>query len=572
MNELPEGLRRLQLRAEVRDVALLAAWLEKLFAELHAAARDRFRIELALTEAVMNIVTHASGPGVAQGILLEVTIATRTLRARITDEGAPFDPLTAETRPLPATLAEAEPGGAGLVLIRKYSDDATYARVDRQNVLTLGFNLEYLAGKAEATDLALCQAHPLLGGLPLPALQQVIELCEQRGLAAGEVLLSPGSQNRTLYFLLRGSLEVHMSGDVHERNLKVKPGEIIGEMSIIESLPVYARVTAEDNVTVLAMPAAVFWERYCSNSALIPPLLQSMIRRMRRTNLVLQQELERRIRYEMLQRELESAARIQTGILPVHHPLLESPLVDAHHYFKQAREVGGDFYDAITLSRHRLAVAIGDVSGKGMPAALFMMRTVSLLRMILLRHRDPARILPELNRQLCEANDECMFVTLAVLILDTDTGVLTYLNAGHNPVLVAKAGQPFEVWEAPPGVLLGVNPNAVFLLKERILARDDTVVLYTDGVTEAENSAQALFGLDRALAALSSSPHRQSSAGMVGDLESAVSAFVQQAPQSDDVTVLALTYKGALLPDGTHWNGRVTRQPFSGRASHHPGR
>ncbi len=563
MNALPAGLQRLQLRADVHELSRLAAWLQELFAELGATARDRFRIELALTEAVMNIVTHASGPGVEQGVTLDATVTARTLSVRLSDAGAPFDPLAAEAKALPTTLADAVPGGAGLILIRKYSDDAHYARVDAQNLLTLGFNLEHIAGRQVGVDFALCQTHPLLGGLPPPMLQQILGLCAQRELVADEVLLHPGSLNLTLYFLLRGNLQVHMADDAHSRSLSVKAGEIIGEMSIIENLPVYARVTAEGAVTVLAMPAEVFWERYCSNPALIPPLLRSLIRRMRRTNLALQEELERRIRYEMLQRELESAARIQTDILPVHQPLLESPLVDAHPCFKPARTVGGDFYDAITLNRHRVAVAVGDVSGKGMPASLFMMRTVSLLRMILLRYRDPARVLPELNRQLCQANDECMFVTLAVLILDTDTGVLTYLNAGHNPVLVARAGQPFEVWDAPAGMLLGVNEKAVFMPKECTLAPNDAVVLYTDGVTEAENADRKMFGLDRTLAALAPAGQRQSAASLIGGLETALAAFVQGAPQSDDVTVLALTYRGPLLPDGSHWNGRSTRQPFA---------
>jgi len=319
------------------------------------------------------------------------------------------------------------------------------------------------------------------------------------------------------------------------------------------------------------MPAVVFWQHYCSNPALIPPLLQSLIRRMRRTNLALQEELERRMRYEMLQRELESAARIQTGVLPVHEPLFESPLVDAHPWFKPARTVGGDFYDAIAINRHRVAVAVGDVSGKGLPAALFMMRTVSLLRLVLLRHRDPARVLPDLNRQLCQANDECMFVTLAVLILDTDTGVLTYLNGGHNPVLIARAGESFEVWDPPTGMLLGVHEHAVFTLKERLLVPGDAVVLYTDGVTEAENPAREMFGLERTLSALSPPLPGHPAAEMIAGLETALAAFVHDAPQSDDVTVLGLAYRGARLPDGSAWNGR-TRQPFNGKSSTAPGR
>ncbi len=142
---------------------------------------------------------------------------------------------------------------------------------------------------------------------------------------------------------------------------------------------------------------------------------------MRSTDAALQKEFERKVRYELLQREMASAGKIQANILPSAKPLFRSPQVDAHAIIRPAREVGGDFFDAIVLDDHRLCIAIGDVSGKGMPAALFMVRVITSLRLCILREQDPARILPELNRQLCEANDEFMFVTLAVVLIDTET-------------------------------------------------------------------------------------------------------------------------------------------------------
>ncbi|MEJ1972157.1 MAG: SpoIIE family protein phosphatase [Lacunisphaera sp.] len=286
-------------------------------------------------------------------------------------------------------------------------------------------------------DIALCRSHPLLQEIPSGALEEILHRCSLQELAPGEVLLQAGVANHTLYFLLRGRLRVHLRTVDNKDHLAIEPGELAGEMSIIEARQVFARVTAELASTVLAMPETVFWAHYCSQPPLIPPLLKSLIGRMRRTSAALQDEFERRMRYEMLQRELESAARIQTSILPVASPLVESPLVDVHYSFKPARTVGGDFYDVIALNRHTVAIAIGDVSGKGMPAALFMIRAVTLLRMALLRHRDRSRILPDLNRQLCQGNDEFMFVTLAIVIIDTDTGVATYLNGGHNHMLIA---------------------------------------------------------------------------------------------------------------------------------------
>lgn len=398
-----------------------------------------------------------------------------------------------------------------------------------------------------AADFSLCQSHPLLQEIPKPALEALLGHCQLRPVASGEILLRPGTENHTLYFLLQGRLRVQLHAGDPNQGFVIQPGEIIGEMSIIEQRQVFATVVVEEAGTVLAMPAAVFWDEYCSRPRLIPPLLQSLVMRMRRTNSVLQAELEQRVRYEMLQRELESAARIQSNILPTHTPLFENPAVEILPLFRPARTVGGDFYDVIALSRDQLAVAIGDVSGKGMPASLFMVRAVTVLRMVLLRESDPARILPEVNRLLCSANDEFMFVTLAVLLIDLERGRVTYLNGGHNPVLCASAGASFQPWDPPPGTLLGVNANSTFGLKEQALRPGDRYILYTDGITEAENGRQEMFGLARTIAALSAQGTAASGASLISGLEQAVTGFAGEADQSDDITAVALTYQGGLI-------------------------
>jgi sigma-B regulation protein RsbU (phosphoserine phosphatase) len=558
---MPAGLRTLRLHATTGDLSRLAAWTADVMVELGAAERDRFRVDLALTEAVTNILSYTLAGQPAAEISVEAMASDGMLRVTVSDGGPAFDPLQAPEKILPTRLEDASPGGLGLVLIRSYTDELSYARNDGRNDLTLVF---HLAARPLAMDVALCRTHPLLQEIPRGALEDILGLCRLQELIHGEVLLEADAPNHQLYFLLRGRLRVHLRDNNNKDNLLIEPGELAGEMSVIEGRNVFARVTAETDSTVLAMPETVFQEHYCSRPRLIPPLLRSLIARMRRTNAVLQEEFERRMRYQMLQRELESAARIQTSILPVASPLLESPLVDVHYSFKPARTVGGDFYDVFALNRHLVAFAIGDVSGKGLPAALFMVRAVTLLRMAVHRHRDPARILPELNRQLCQGNEEFMFVTLAIVLLDTDTGVATYLNAGHNPVLVASRTGPFAEWNPPAGTLLGVNEGSVFVPAVRTLAPGDTILLYTDGITEAENATAGMFGLGRLLAALAQPEARDTTAQLIAGLEAALEKFVDHAPQSDDITALALTYRGPLLPDGSHWRGRLTRQPFAG--------
>jgi sigma-B regulation protein RsbU (phosphoserine phosphatase) len=138
-----------------------------------------------------------------------------------------------------------------------------------------------------------------------------------------------------------------------------------------------------------------------------------------------------------------------------------------------------------------------------------------------------------------------MFVTLAIVIVDTDSGRAIYMNGGHNPVLFASEGKPFEIWDPPAGTLVGVNASSTYATAERQLKEGDTIVLYTDGVTEAENSQQAMFGLSRALGDLSKVPRPKFMKALVGSLELTLTDFVGETAPSDDVTILALAYRGS---------------------------
>lgn len=385
----------------------------------------------------------------------------------------------------------------------------------------------------------------MLKGIPVGVLQALVEKCQTVTLGRGEVLLTPGEENHTLYYLLSGQLEVHLDSRDSGNCFPIYAGEVIGEMSIIEERPVSAWVVGEQPSLLLAMPEQVFWTHFVSIPQATRNLLQLLIARVRRTDSVLAKELERRVRYEHLQRELESAAKIQASILPSVKPMFPNhPQVDAHAVIKPAREVGGDFFDALALNDHCLCVAVGDVCGKGLAAALFMVRVITLLRVCLLREHNPAAVLPAVNRLLCEANEESMFVTLAVVLLDTRTGKLTYLNGGHNPPLLSTQGRPFALWEPPKGKVLGVEPNADFSTRELVLQPGETLVLYTDGVTEAENERHEQFKVARAAKALSQGGPHGGVIEIVENLEKAIGSFAGGAPQSDDITMLALRYKG----------------------------
>jgi sigma-B regulation protein RsbU (phosphoserine phosphatase) len=538
---------KLTLQNDTAELARLSRWAGRLADDLGASERDRFRVDLVLTEVVTNAITHGLKASPGAELVVEAEWNDPMLSVTVTDRAPPFDPLAAPLPDFPRSLEEAEPGGLGLVLIRKYIDDARYVRLEKQNRLTLVFRWSVSGAAVQTTmspvEFELCRSHLLLRDLPLPALESMVAHCQLRSLGAGEVLLTPGVENHTVYFLLQGQLEVQLPHTKASNSFLIPPGEIAGDMSVIEHRPAGALVSASQPSVLLAMPEELFWEKYCSQPMMIQPLLQSLVSRVRKTDGLLQAEFHRQVRYEMLQRELKSAALIQAHLLPSAVPLFANPAVDVHTLFKPAREVGGDFYDAVVIDRNLLAVAVGDVCGKGMPAALFMVRAVTVLRMILSQEGDPARILPALNRQLCTANDEFMFVTLAIVIVDTDTGRATYLNGGHNPALFASSGKTFEIWDPPAGTLVGVNATSAFAVVERQLQDGDTIVLYTDGVTEAENSQKEMFGLGRTLSELSRLPRPKSMDVLVCALETAVTDFVGGAEPSDDVTLLALTYR-----------------------------
>ena len=247
-----------------------------------------------------------------------------------------------------------------------------------------------------------------------------------------------------------------------------------------------------------------------------------------------------------LDSELEAARKLQIGMVPhvFPPPTAEWP-IDLFAMMEPAHEVGGDLYDFFTMADGRLCFLIGDVSGKGMPAALFMARTRSLIRIAteLMRSPDgrpatPADIIGRVNRELSENNDDKMFVTLFFAMLDATSGELSFCNAGHNPPYRLKGGELAEIAE-PRGIILGVRPAAVHAMGRLTLAPGETIFLFTDGVTEANNCAAELFSESR-LEAVLQRASRRSSAEVIQAVAAELRGFVGTAQPSDDITMLAV--------------------------------
>ena len=247
---------------------------------------------------------------------------------------------------------------------------------------------------------------------------------------------------------------------------------------------------------------------------------------------------------ERIGTELSLATRIQADMLPNIYPAFpDRPEFDIYATMDPAKEVGGDFYDFFLVDEDHLCMVIADVSGKGVPAALFMMASKIMLANYAKMGKSPAEILTETNNAICSNNREEMFVTVWLGILELSTGRLTAANAGHEyPVLCGRGGR-FALVKDKHGLVIGGMAGVRYREYELLLEPGAKLFLYTDGVPEAIDAGQKCFGIERMLEALNrccADPPEQ----ILRRVRGAVDGFVQQAEQFDDLTMLCLEYKG----------------------------
>ena len=288
----------------------------------------------------------------------------------------------------------------------------------------------------------------------------------------------------------------------------------------------------------------------------------------------LREALEMKTRLISLEQELDIARQMQQNVLPRTFPA--TPGFEIAAMMQPAREVGGDFYDIFQVDAHRVGVAIADVSGKGIPAAFFMLIARTLLKAMALEGGGPGKTLARLNDFLCGDNEETMFVTLFYGELDSRSGRFTYANGGHNhPFIVADGAPPLPL-PTTEGVALAVFDQLSFAEHTVTLAQGQTLVLYTDGVTEAFDEEGQMFGEAR-LATLLATTVADAGSGtaeavlqaILGSLE----AFCTDVAQSDDITLIVIAGRdpAATLPfpaPGTGEGGKTAPTPSNRPASH----
>ena len=238
--------------------------------------------------------------------------------------------------------------------------------------------------------------------------------------------------------------------------------------------------------------------------------------------------------------ELDIARRIQQGVVP-EHSALTVKVIEVYAFSHPARKIGGDFYDIVERDDGKIAAVIGDVSGKGIAAALFMVMGRTMIRDGLYNEDSPAKVLREVNDKLCDANPEGMFVTVMIAVFDPSTGNVVLANAGHMPPM--RIGARSEYLDVDTGVLMGLFEDADIVDEEVALLPGEALVLYTDGVTEAVNPENKFFGKEGALEAIGAC-YPQKSAEEIGKaLLAAVNDFVGEREQFDDVTAVIIANK-----------------------------
>jgi phosphoserine phosphatase RsbU/P len=555
---------------DVRAIRQIAIWLEGLLIATDMGDDALHDVQVCVEEALANLILHARAEGAAKDIEIEFAPEANGACVVISDACVSFDVSAA---PLPEGDGI---GGHGLRLMRAFASDIAYARVGSRNVLRLTFR----RGRDTASELIraipdLTQANP-------EAIVALTNLSAPVRFLPGETLMVQGAPSEHAFVLLTGTVEVVNANAHGEAPLaRIEAPALIGEVGALAGLSRTATVRAVTSVRALQAPRAALLE----TGRQTPDVLVSVIARMGGQLLGINNALglyaaglaalerddfdpailddlnnpsaelsnfaaafrglARRVVLERRTRgEMANAAVIQAAMLPA--PLDPTALAgrcDAYGAMKAAREVGGDLFDLFMIDERRLGVVIGDVCGKGVPAALFMCATVTALRLAARQCSDLEEAVSVANAALCAQNAASMFTTLVYGVLDLETGTFEYVNCGHNSPLLRRAdGSIAELdGRAPP---LGFFPDQIWSRRAVAVAPGDCIFLFTDGVTECVDASGAEYGEDRLQAILTRTRDLGASALVEAVMED-VTRFSTTPEPFDDVTCVALLMPSA---------------------------
>ncbi len=393
---------------------------------------------------------------------------------------------------------------------------------------------------------------------PVQLGSETLAMIEPVSYPANTILFQEGDIDDQLYIILSGEIELIEGFNTdHERLVSLRGAdELLGEMSIFQAgrqhhfcgrvrrdvqLLIFRR--SEVDTILRREPLLAYELLRVANSHLhrthrrATRVLEEKNQELAEAYSALKQAQAQLIIQERLQHELRLAREIQDRMLPATLP--STSTIDLSARMIPAHEVSGDFYDAFTIDAETMGLMIGDVCGKGMPAALYMAQVRSLIRAIAASLTPPDQVLSAVNTALRALNSGEMFVTMVYGTFHTPTHTLTLARAGHEYPLIRSANGVVVVGKAGAGQPLGLLANPVVDVQIRVLEPNEMLVLYTDGVTEALEPGESFFGLERLQALITESQGIHADA-LCNRIIQAVATFQGSAPQTDDITLLTM--------------------------------
>ena len=516
-------LGELRVQATLEDVRTISHFIHGIGQRLWLSEETLFDVDLAVEEASVNVVDYAYPPGQVGEILLCVETLDDVVRITLTDWGIPFDPDDVKPFDINAPIEARIQGGMGLRLIDCLMDDVareTAPASGGPNTITLTKCIEREQPDAHRPS-TVRELRAMLNVSRIMAAN--VDLDDLLELIINELVRTIDAERGTLYLVdeekdeLFSRVLLEDTGDLREIRVKIGDGiaghvAATGEVLNIQHAyddPRFARTfdqtTGYQTRTILTAPMRNPQQKIIGVVQLLNKkgrpftdrderLLTAMAAQaavsIENTRLYAQ-EMEQ----QLTNQELGTAWAIQKSFLPQTVP--QHAGWDIGAFWRPIREVAGDFYDFYTLPDGRLAVVIADVSGKGIPAALFMALTVTVLRFAMSLNFAPGEMMDHANSRLISDQQSRMFATVFVGYLDFNSGVLQFASAGHNPPLLYRAATGRCEHLTASGVAIGLFKEADFAEETVTLADGDVLVLYTDGITEMINTEEEEFGEKR---------------------------------------------------------------------------
>jgi CRP-like cAMP-binding protein/anti-sigma regulatory factor (Ser/Thr protein kinase) len=551
-------------------IAPVAARIDAAAAEAGLSQSRRDDLQVCLEEVLANLIMHARPVGDEKDIRVGLSARDGAVVLKVLDRCEPFDP---RARPQPG-VSGLQVGGRGLHLLESFAPGLVYSAGEEGNELVMTFRDPSPDNLASLTDVL--GAVRAFAGLPDSVLTELAQAAQPVSYAAGDRLLTQGETSDFALLLVEGEVAIvneraHSEAEVGA----ISAPALIGEIGALAQLPRTAGVRAKSNVRALRLEHAALLDAARHAPDILVSVVGQLGKQIKAVNGALGlyaaglaalelddfdmsvlddltnptpelasfaaafQGLAKRVMLERRHRsEMASAALIQRAMLP--GPFDRSALAGRCELFgamAPAREVGGDLYDLFMLDDHRLALTVGDVCGKGVPASLFMCATVTALRMAAQSYRDIGDVIAQANRTLATQNEASMFTTLFYAVLDLNTRRLEYVNCGHNaPLLLPAAGGCVPL--PGRGVPVGIFADRRWTPQSIDLNSGDRLFLFTDGVTEAVNPSETEYGDARLIAALEAN-RASDPGGLVEAVVADVRAFADGAEQSDDITCVA---------------------------------